>query len=226
MIKKLFLKYHAKWANEKLNIFFNNVKNLPVNATVLDLGGSDGSYMDRMKKHFPNTYSMVIADIDESSLQIAKEKGYNVILMDASSGGFQFKDKEFDCIFCNSAIEHVTIDKDRIWTTIKSFRKESLEIQKKFADEIRRCARSYYVQTPHRHFPIEAHTWFPLISYMPRFLQIFTIRVLNTFWVKKTKPDWNLLDEKQMLSLFPDAKIFVLKKMGFKKEIIAIKTYT
>ena len=49
------------------------------------------------------------------------------------------------------------------------------------------------------------------------------MKQLNKFWVKKTQPDWNLLTEKDMKILFPDAEIIVKKKLGMKKEIIAIK---
>ena len=60
---------------------------------------------------------------------------------------------------------------------------------------------------------------------MPRTLQVKLIKLLNKFWVKKTGPDWNLLDEKQMKSFFPEAEIIVIKKFGFKKEIIALSPY-
>ncbi len=223
-MKKIFSKYHEQWAKEKINLFLSNI-NLPVNSSILDLGGNDGAYMERFKSNFGKLYTILIADIDEKSLAQARQKGYETRFMDASKDKFPFKDSEFDCIFCNSAIEHVTIPKEEIWKIGNNFKKRSLLIQKSFADEIRRCSKSYYVQTPHRHFPIEAHTWFPFIGFLPRIIQITSIKFLNKFWFKKTTPDWNLLDENQMKEFFPDAKIFVIKKMGFKKEIIAIKPF-
>lgn len=223
-MKTVFLKYHERWAKEKIQFFLSNM-DLPISSTILDLGGSNGVYMDRFKKDFGKSFNILIADINERSLESAREKGFETRYLDGGKEGFSFNDSEFDCIFCNSVIEHVTISKDEIWETRNNFRERSLLIQKKFADEIRRCSKSYYVQTPHRHFPIEAHTWFPFIGFMPRIIQVLFIKGLNKFWFKKTTPDWNLLDENQMKEFFPDAKITVIKKMGFKKEIIAIKSF-
>lgn len=223
-MKKLFSKYHEKWAKEKIKFFLSKI-NLPANSSILDLGGSNGAYMDRFKNDFGKQYTILIADIDEPALASARQKGFQTRIIDGSKDHFPFTDGEFDCIFCNSVIEHVTIPKAEIWTTTKDFKKRSLVIQQHFANEIRRCAKSYYVQTPHRHFLIEAHTWFPFIGYLPRKLQIALLKQLNKFWVKKTDPDWNLLDEHQMKTFFPDAEITVVKKFGMKKEIIAIKRY-
>lgn len=220
-MKKLFSKHHEKWAKEKIRLFLSNI-NLKANSSLLDLGGRDGAYMERMKTNLSD-YKILIGDIDQQQLSEAQQKGYETRFIDGSKDQFPFQNSEFDCIFCNSVIEHVTIPKEEIWKTGNHFRKRSLSIQKHFAEEIRRCAKSYYVQTPHRSFPIEAHTWFPFIGFMPRFVQVMSIKLLNKFWFKHTTPDWNLLDEKQMQEFFPDAKIFVIKKMGFKKEIIAIK---
>ena len=226
-MKKLFSIYHKMWAKEKINLFIENI-NLPINSSVLDLGGGNGSYMKQLtniQENFNILNDILIADIDEKSLKKAREKGFKTKTIDGSKVNLPFKDSEFDCIFCNSVIEHVTISKNDVWKIKNDFKKRSLLIQKNFANEICRCSKSYYVQTPHRHFPVEAHTWFPFIGYLPRIMQVLFIKFLNKFWIKKTAPDWNLLDETQMKEFFPDAKIFVIKKMGFKKEIIAIKPY-
>lgn len=224
MLKKIFKKYHEKWAIEKFNFFLSNLK--PANQeTILDLGGGDGSYMDRFTSSLKN-YKIIISDIDEASLQKARAKGYYTTIIDASSNKIPYKDKEIDCIFCNSVIEHITLPKDQLWSEQSysaNFSSVAFEIQKKFAAEIIRSAKKYYVQTPHKYFPIEAHTWFPFISYLNRRTQLIVLKQLNKFWVKKTQPDWNLLTEKDMKVLFPDAEIIVRKYFGLKKEIIAIK---
>src|SRR5947209_3510992 len=52
-----------------------------------------------------------------------------------------FSDKSFDIVFSNSVIEHVG----------------TLADQRRFADEITRVGRQYWVQTPNRRFPVELH---------------------------------------------------------------------
>lgn len=224
ILKKLFIKYHEKWSNEKFKFFLDKIQ-LNKHETILDLGGGDGSYMDRFASSLRN-YKIIISDIDEDALYKAKKKGYDTKIIDGSSEKLPYNDKEVDCIFCNSVIEHVTIPKNQLWSSksnSEDFFKNCISIQKRFASEIIRCSKKYYVQTPHKYFPIESHTWFPFIGHLNRRNQLRLIKLLNKFWFKKTQPDWNLLTEEDMKLLFPDAEIFTIKKLGFKKEIIAIK---
>lgn len=222
MIKKIINWKRDEWANKRFDFFIKEM-NLSSGMKILDLGGSDGSYEDRFINKLKD-YKIIIADMDRSALERAKAKGYETIEMDGSLQ-FPFQNEQFDCIFCNSVIEHVTIKKSDIWKVKNShyFKDKSTEAQSLFASEILRCSKKYFVQTPHRNFIIESHTWFPFIAFFPRPFQINLIKLLNKFWIKKTTPDWNLLTEKEMQNYFPNATIYVNKKMGFPKEIIAIK---
>ena len=57
-----------------------------------------------------------------------------------------FRDQSFEIVFSNSVIEHVgTPDQ-----------------QRRFAHEIQRVGRRYWVQTPNRRFPVEPHLLTPL----------------------------------------------------------------
>ena len=68
-------------------------------------------------------------------------------------------------------------------------------------------AKTYFVQTPNKWFPIESHTWLPFVGFVPRAAQLATIAVSNRFWIKRTSPDWHLLTAREMRTLFPDAEI-------------------
>lgn len=107
-----------------------------------------------------------------------------------------FQNNSFDIVFRNSVIEHVTIPKDRIWRLYSGneFRRRSLVHQKEFADEIRRVGKGYWVQSPYKYFPVESHTWLPFIALFPRSILILMLKVTNRIWVKKTSPDWYLLN--------------------------------
>lgn len=128
----------------------------------------------------------------------------------------QFPDKSFDIAYSNSVIEHVGGRDD----------------QRAFANEIRRVARRYYVQTPNRRFFIEPHLIAPGIHWLPR---RFTRRLVRRFsvWGLVTRPDptridsilgsIRLLDKQEMQELFPDAEILEEKVLGMAKSLIAVR---
>ena len=222
LIKKIIVKKREKWANERFDFFIKEM-DLNKDMKILDLGGGDGTYMDRFKTKLKD-YEITIADIDKVALRRAADKGYKTVEMDGSNY-FPFENKQFDCIFCNSVIEHVTINKDDCWNekSGQNFKRKSVEAQSIFASEILRCSKKYFVQTPHKYFPIEQHTWVPFMALLSRPCTIFLIKLLNKFWIKKTTPDWYLLTKNEIQKYFPGGHIYINRKFGFPKEIFAIR---
>ena len=217
VVEKLRKKFLEKRVNKLAGLF--NLEGL----SVLDLGGYDGRYMDALKLRFPGM-QVIIADYDPKGLEISQRKGYKTVHLDGSKR-LPFPDKCFDLVFCNSVIEHVTIPKSEVWETYSTadFRNQSLAIQHYFASEITRIGKSYFVQTPNKYFIIEHHSWLPLVQFIPRKQQIQFLRFMNSFWIKKTAPDWNLLSLNDMKSLFPDGNVMSEKFLFMNKSLIAYK---
>lgn len=131
-----------------------------------------------------------------------------------------FRDQSFDIVFSNSVIEHVGGALD----------------QQRFATEVSRVGRYYWVQTPNRRFPIELHLMMPLIHYMPKTLQV---RLVNRFtlWEVLIKPsefertayinhflnELRLLDAPALQALFPEAHILTERTLGLRKSLIAVR---
>ncbi len=225
MLKKI-QKIYANNARKKRGTLFNEILQPNETDQLLDLGGGNGSHFNQIIDN-EKIKNVTISDISESGLKQAKEKfGYRTSCL-KESHELPFGDSEFDIVFCNSVIEHVTLPKKDIWTfkNTEEFKKISLQRQAEFSNEIRRIAKSYFVQTPNKYFIIESHTWLPgLIAFIPRNIQIATISIFNKFWPKKTTPDWNLLSYNEMQKLFPDATIYREKSFRLTKSLIAIKT--
>jgi hypothetical protein len=204
-------------------LFFDNFDPDP-DDKILDLGGGNGR---RMAGLFPDRRENIfIADIIPEDLEHAKSVYKFETILINEDGSIPFEDKFFDITFCNSVIEHATVDKDEIWeiTSDKEFRTKSLLRQQKLAEEIRRVSKKYMVQTPNKHFIIESHTWFPsIIVYLPRSWQLKLMRFLNKFWIEYCYPDFHLLTVREMKSLFPEAKMLKEKSFLLTKSIIAIK---
>lgn len=191
---------------------------------VLDLGGGTG---DHFHSIFPAHRNVVIADILEEDLEVARSKyGYETVQLPDDSDELPFADKEFDFVFCSSVIEHVTGSKDNIEWSPDGAQFEAIgrRHQWAFAGEVRRIAKNYYVQTPYKYFIIESHSWLPgFIVFLPRPALVALLRFTNLFWPKETAPDWRLLTVGEFSQMFPDAAIEREKSLGFVKSLMAIK---
>jgi 2-polyprenyl-3-methyl-5-hydroxy-6-metoxy-1,4-benzoquinol methylase len=125
----------------------------------------------------------------------------------------EFADGSFDLVFSNSVIEHLY----------------TFENQAKMADEVQRVGKSYFVQTPNRYFPVEAHYAIPLAQYLPKGLVFFLLTKTPLSRLKRWDPnaarqyldEIRLLDEKEMQAVFRGAKIWKEKVLGLTKSLTA-----
>jgi len=221
-----FVKYFSRKARKKRALIFRESFLLSENTKILDLGSETGSNIYDVLQGTPvKPENVYIADIDSSLI----EKGANtygfVPVLIKESEQLPFDDNFFEIVYCSSVIEHVTVQKEQVWSMYsgKEFKKKSFNRQKIFANEIQRLGKQYFVQTPYKHFPIESHSWLPFIAWLPRRILIPVLKVTNTFWVKKTNPDWYLLNQKEIAILFKEAEIISEKSIGLIKSIMAIK---
>jgi len=114
-----------------------------------------------------------------------------------------FGDMSFDISFSNSVIEHVG-DKAK---------------QAEMANEVRRLAPAYWVQTPSIWFPVEAHNNMPFWWFYPRWLKSFFIGR----WRKKL-PKWTEMIEgttvllrNDLKKMFPEGRVWTERVLGFAK---------
>jgi ubiquinone/menaquinone biosynthesis C-methylase UbiE len=225
MLKSIFRSFSQKSRRARAEILNRRIKLRP-EWRILDLGGGTGEHINRI---FPEHKNVVVCDILEAELAIARSKfGYETVAL-GEDASLPFSDTEFEFVFCSSVIEHVTGPKDEVVKIQdgSEFKATARRFQKSFSSEIRRISKRYYVQTPHRYFIIESHSWLPIFiiffsrSSQKRILEFFG---KSKFWPKATEPDWNLLTPKEVSSLFPDANILIEKSFGLPKSIMAIKT--
>jgi SAM-dependent methyltransferase len=214
-------------ARRKRAGLFRDAFHLDADTRILDLGSQSGAHIHSVLAGTPvrpeNTY---IADIDAAALARGREKyGFNPVTI-GQSGELPFPDGYFDIVYCSSVIEHVTVNKEQVWTmrSGRQFRELSLAHQHDFAREIRRVGRQFFVQTPYKYFIIEAHSWLPFVGWLPRRLIVPILKGSRKVWPKKAVPDWHLLNRRQLASMFEDAQIREEKWLGLTKSLMAVKS--
>ena len=224
MITAIHRRYSDRARIRRGRVFKERLRPTP-DDTILDLGGGDGSHMRAICGW---TQNITVADASAPDLAAAERHGFAVCLLDGTKS-LPFADKSFDIVFCNSVIEHVTGDKDavRTWTDGAAFVRQADLLQAQFAAEIDRVAKAYFVQTPYRHFPIESHTWTPIVlESLPRGIRLRVHRMLrdSRWWPRHvTNVDWRLLTIRDMKRMFPRAEIVTERSFGLVKSLIAVK---
>ncbi|MGE3369123.1 MAG: SAM-dependent methyltransferase [Rhizobiaceae bacterium] len=125
--------------------------------------------------------------------------------------------RRFDLVHSNSVIEHVG----------------SLADMARFAENTRRLAPRYYVQTPNYWFAYEPHFRAPFFQYLPeamraalimRYALGFFPRIDDRAEAESIIYHHRLLSTRQMRVLFPDAALRHEKFLGLNKSIVAIRS--
>lgn len=201
----------SRLRNRRFDLCRDMILRIPKPVRVLDVGGGENEWRLMGFGGHPDI-QITLLNIEPMPSSFPNIRS---VIGDARSMP-QFRDGEFDFIFCNSVIEHVGGDEDI----------------RRMAAEIRRVGKSYYVQTPNRYFPIEPHFLFPMFQFLPVSLRATLVQNFKLGWSSKM-PDRaaaerevrsvNLLTGRQMSALFPDARTVHERVLGLSKSIQAIR---
>jgi 2-polyprenyl-3-methyl-5-hydroxy-6-metoxy-1,4-benzoquinol methylase len=189
-----------RWRERRYRLFLETCSVQPTDR-IVDVGAGWGAALER----FNDTNPIVAVDLSPQPSDWLSSPNVKVVQGDGTK--LDFADGEFDVAFSNSVIEHIPPP-----------------LQQDFANEIRRVARRYFVQTPNRYFPIEPHYQFPLFQFLPISLRKALNRRFTLGW--QAKGEWEeitLLSARNLRRLFPDAEIERERVLGLTKSLIAVR---
>ena len=190
---------------------FEQIFAITGNTRVLDVGGTPLNW----------TLAGVRPRLTIVNMPRAAERAGDAVAWVSADGRLlPFPDQSFDVVFSNSVIEHVG----------------DAANQRRFAAEIARVGRAYWVQTPNRWFPVEPHLLTPFIHFLPMRWQSAIVRRFS-IWEFLRKPgrdekdyyvehylrDIRLLDAHALRKLFPEARLIRERVAGWTKSLIAVK---
>lgn len=146
---------------------------LTPDSTIIDIGCGQAGLLS------------VAPDLDIVGVDIHERPGYpgRFVRADATDR-LPFPEGTFDVAYCNSVIEHLPPDR---WV--------------RFACELRRVARGWFVQTPAFEFPVEPHALLPFANWLP-------MAVRRAYWnlgAGSNVDEIHLLRRKDLEALFGPA---------------------
>ena len=176
---------------------------------VLDVGGSPETWQSLDVRP-----RVTLLNMPRTREELAAAKSW----VAADGRALPFRDRAFDVVFSNSVIEHVG----------------DAASQRRFAEEVARVGRAYWVQTPNRWFPVEQHLLTPFLHWLPKRIQrwiaprvtVWSILVRpasdrREFYIRHYLEDVRLLDAAELQRLFPGARIVRERFAGWTKSLVA-----
>ena len=155
--------------------------------SVLDLGVTSerDPSANFLEKLYPFPEQLTCVGMQDASWLAEEYPGVKFVKLKAGQP-LPFKDREFDCVYCNAVIEHVGTRED----------------QKGFVRELMRVSQNFYITTPNRWFPVEMHTHVPFLHLLPQKLFRYLLKLKGETFYAEEK-NLNLLSRHDLLDLFP-----------------------
>lgn len=177
---------------------------------VLDLGGTPGFW-----RGVESEWRDLALEITLVNLGARDEDHPPFFLRGGDACHLAYPDSSFDIVHSNSVIEHVGP-----WRAMQQM-----------AQEIRRLAPHYFVQTPNFWFPYEPHYKSLFIHWLPEAMRAGMVLRKPRGWISASTYHQamlevqaiSLLTARQMTVLFPDARLERENFAGFTKSLLAIK---
>ena len=140
----------------KLRLFLDELRPGP-ETTVLDIGADELAFgegdgcttLNYFEEHYPWPDRITALGLQDGAAFRARYPEIEYVQGDATA--LPFPDSAFDVVHSNAVIEHVG----------------GRERQRQMVREALRVARSVFITTPNRLFPVEVHTRLPLVHWLP-----------------------------------------------------------
>jgi len=180
---------------------------------IIDVGGTQ-QYWNIVDPDYLTSRNVSITVVNLAGSPMPTDNG-PFTFVEGDGCQLDFADGAFDIAHSNSVVEHVGD-----WAHMV-----------RFAGELKRVARHYFVQTPNWWFPIEPHSLCPLFHWLPKPWEISLVRHFKLgHWPRARSVDEavrivesaRLLNKPMMRELFGD-QIIVERIMFLPKSLIAVR---
>jgi hypothetical protein len=203
-MNQVFSYFHAKSREEKFQLFVTLLK--PTAATrILNVGasGPNLAFAEQFESRYEYRSQVTGGGISLPEVQDYRHGFPGVKSLVFNGCALPFRDKSFDVVYSNAVIEHLA----------------DYAAQQRFAAEMARVGRGWFVTTPNLWYPIEPHYHLPLIQFLPQRWQRALVRSLG----KIPYEDLNLLTKSQLQHLFPKGNVIKCRVTFYPETLIAYR---
>ena len=202
-MNRLFAYLHRQSRAKKYWLFEQVLHPAPA-TRILNVGasGATAGLADQFEAFYPHCGRIVGGGLVKADVRDYARSFPEVQAAVFDGCALPFADQAFDIVYSNAVLEHLP----------------SWEAQERFADEVRRVGRAWFVTTPNFWYPIEAHYHLPLWQFLPTRWQQRLARALG----KTPYPPLRLLSRREMRRLFPESRVFGCRVTFYPETLIAV----
>lgn len=181
-----FATHVALRARHRMYEHFGSLAGVKPDQCVLDLGVTpDTSLPDSnfLERWYPYRTQITMASLEDCAMLETFFPGTTFVRIEPDKA-LPFPDRYFDVGFSSAVLEHVGGVAQQLF----------------FLQELLRTSRSVFLTTPDRGFPIEFHTFLPLLHWLPKHLHRRMLTLLGQpFWASEA--NLNLLTRRDLARL-------------------------
>jgi SAM-dependent methyltransferase len=201
-MNRLFRELHRK-SREKRHRLFLELMRPAAKSTILNVGATGrNTGLAEQLEHWYGPLERITGGglfFQETLDYRASFPGVRPVVFDGCA--LPFADQSFDIVYSNAVLEHLP-DRNSV---------------ARFAGEIQRVGRSWFVSTPNRWYPVDPHYHLPFVQFLPQANQKRLVTQLG----KVPYDHLNLLSSADLRELFPTSRVIGCRVTFYPETLIA-----